>query len=47
MPDTTHNLTVEGRVRTVEQGECTYGGYTLSTTVDRNGAALVIEQRQP
>lgn len=47
LPNTTHNLTVEGRVQQVIQGECTYGGYTLSTTTDRNGAPLVIEQRQP
>ncbi len=47
LPDTTHNLTVEGRVREVVQGECTYGGYTLTTTTDRYGAPLIIEQRQP
>jgi hypothetical protein len=47
LPDTTHNLTVEGRVREIVQGECVYGDYTLSTTTDRNGAPLVIEQRQP
>ncbi len=45
LPDTTHNLTVEGRVREVVQGECTYGGYTLSTTRDRYGDPLVIEQQ--
>jgi hypothetical protein len=42
LPNTTHNLTVEGKVREVVQGDCTYGGYTLSTTTDRNGAPLVI-----
>lgn len=47
LPDTTHNLTVEGRVREVTQGECVYGGYTLSTTRDRYGDPLVIEQQQP
>lgn len=46
LPDTTHNLTVEGRVREVVQGDCTYGGYTLSTTMDRNGGPLVIQQRE-
>jgi hypothetical protein len=46
LPDMTHNLTVEGRVREIVQGECVYGGYTLSTTTDRNGAPLVIEQRE-
>lgn len=47
LPNTTHNLTVEGKVREVIQGDCAYGGYTLSTTTDRNGGPLVIEQRQP
>lgn len=47
LPDTIHNLTVEGRVREVTQGECVYGGYTLTTTFDRIGEPLVIEQRQP
>lgn len=47
LPNTTHNLTVEGVVREVVQGDCTYGGYTLSTITDRNGDPLVIEQRQP
>jgi hypothetical protein len=46
LPDTTHNLSVEGRVREVVQGECTYGGYTLTTTRDRYGDPLVIEQNQ-
>lgn len=46
LPNTTHNLTVEGRVREVVQGDCTYGGYTLSTTMDRNGQPLVIEQQE-
>lgn len=47
LPDTIHNLTVEGRVREVVQGDCTYGGYTLTTTTDRYGEPLVIEQQQP
>lgn len=42
LPNTTHNLTVEGRVKEVVQGDCTYGGYTLSTTMDRNGGPLQI-----
>jgi hypothetical protein len=46
LPNTTHNLTVEGHVGQVFQGDCVYGGYTLSTTTDRNGEPLVIEQRQ-
>jgi hypothetical protein len=45
LPDTTHNLTVEGKVREVMQGDCTYGGYTLRTTTDRYGDPLVIEQQ--
>lgn len=44
LPDTEHHLTVEGKVRTVEVNGCTYGGYTLSTQVDRNGQPLVIQQ---
>ena len=46
LPNTVHNLTVEGKVVEVQQGDCTYGGYVLSTTTDRNGAPLVIEQKQ-
>jgi hypothetical protein len=46
LPNTTHNLTVEGRVQQVFQGDCVYGGYTLRTTTDRNGEPLVIEQQQ-
>lgn len=45
LPNTTHNLTVEGKVALMPQGECVYGGYTLTTTTDRNGAPLTIEQR--
>lgn len=45
LPGMTHNLTVEGRVREVVQGECTYGGYSLSTTTDRYGDPLIIEQQ--
>jgi len=46
LPNTTHHLTVEGKVQKVVQGECVYGDYILSTTTDRNGGPLVIEQRQ-
>ncbi len=42
LPATTHELTVSGVVAEIQQGDCTYGGYTLSTTVDRNGDPLVI-----
>ena len=44
LPQTVHHLEVSGRVREVVQGDCTYGGYILSTTVDVNGAPLVIER---
>lgn len=47
LPNTTHNLTVQGKVKEIVQGECTYGGYMLETTRDRNGNPLVIEQEQP
>lgn len=47
LPNTIHNLTVEGKVKEIAQGECVYGGYVLRTTTDRNGDPLVIEQRQP
>lgn len=47
LPNTTHNLTVEGKVREVQHGDCTYGGYVLATTRDRDGQPLIIEQRQP
>ncbi len=47
LPNTTHNLTVEGKVREVMRGNCPYGGYTLTTTRDRYGEPLVIEQSQP
>ena len=42
LPNTTHDLTVKGKVREVVQGDCIYGGYVLSTTTDRNGAPLQI-----
>jgi hypothetical protein len=45
LPGTTHNLTVSGRVKEVQQGDCTYGGYELSTTRDVNGGELVIVQQ--
>lgn len=44
-PAVTHHLTVYGRVKTIVQGECVYGGYTLGTTRDRYGAPLVIQQQ--
>lgn len=46
LPNTVHHLEVTGRVKEVQQGDCTYGGYELTTTRDRNGNELVIEQKQ-
>ena len=43
--DTTHHLWVTARVRTIDQGGCTFGGYTLSTGSDRYGTPLVIVQQ--
>ena len=45
LPNTVHHLEVFGQVRVVEHDGCVYGGYTLSTRRDKNGAPLVIEQR--
>jgi hypothetical protein len=42
LPATVHELTVTGKVAKVQQGDCTYGGYTLTTTADRYGDPLVI-----
>lgn len=42
LPNTTHELTVIGKVAEIQQGDCTYGGYTLSTRVDRYGDPLMI-----
>jgi len=47
LPNTVHNLTVQARVRRIEQWGCIYGGYTLNTIHDRSGRRLVIEQRLP
>ncbi len=41
--NSTHHLTVSAHVRSVTgPGGCTYGNYTLTTTVDRFGAPLTI-----
>lgn len=46
LPDTVYHLRVTAWVaRGPGTGGCIYGGYTLSTTSDRQGAPLVIEQR--
>ena len=46
LADTTHQLRVSATVRTVNQGGCVYGGYTLATERDRNGVPLVIMQQR-
>ena len=45
LANTTHHLRVHATVRTVNQGGCVYGGYTLATDRDRHGAPLVIVQQ--
>ena len=45
LPDTVHNLHVSARVKTITSGGCPYGGYTLTTTTDRQGAPLTIVQQ--
>src|SRR5687768_14968833 len=45
LPNTVHNLQVSARVRTITTGGCPYGGYTLTTTTDRQGAPLTIVQQ--
>lgn len=45
LPGTVHNLQVSARVRTITTGGCSYGGYTLTTTTDRQGAPLTIVQQ--
>jgi hypothetical protein len=42
--NTTHHLNVAAHVRPVSSGGCQYGNYTLTTTVDRFGNPLTIEQ---
>jgi len=46
LPNTVHHLEVTAKVRSglTGLGNCTYGGYILRTTSDRNGAPLVIAQ---
>lgn len=44
LPNQTNHLTVSGMVQQVQQGDCVYGGYMLTTTRDRYGAELLIEQ---
>ncbi len=44
-PDSLNSLQGQGRVRVVQQNGCTYGGYTLTTSQDRLGNPLVIQQQ--
>jgi len=47
LPNTTHHLSVEARVKRItDWWGCHYGGYSLHTTRDRNGAPLIIVQEQ-
>ncbi|MFZ1772118.1 MAG: hypothetical protein WAU00_23105 [Caldilinea sp.] len=45
LPGVTHHLTVAARVGSISVGDCTYGGYTVSTQHDRYGIPLNIVQR--
>jgi WD40 repeat protein len=48
LPNMVHHLEVTAKVRQVTDSYgCSYGGYTLSTTRDESGAALVIVQGRP
>jgi hypothetical protein len=44
LPNTVHHLEVEGKVTQETRGNCTYGGYTLNTSYDKDGNPLEIEQ---
>jgi WD40 repeat protein len=45
--DTSHHLEVVAKVREIWRDGCQYGGYTLRTERDKNGALLIIQQGQP
>jgi hypothetical protein len=48
LPNTVHHLEVFARVRQVTSWDgCIYGGYTLRTTTDDQGAPLTIAQGAP
>jgi hypothetical protein len=47
LPDTTHYLEVEARVKEIWREGCRYGGYTLRAERDKNRSRLVIQQGQP
>jgi len=48
LPNTVHHIEVTAKVRSglTGSGDCTYGGYILRTTYDKNGVPLIIEQGQ-
>jgi hypothetical protein len=48
LPNTVQHLKVIAKVKSGLHGfnDCTYGGYTLTTTNDKNGAPLTIAQGQ-
>lgn len=45
LPNTTHHLLVQARVRQTWVNGCPYGGYVLSASADRYGGPLVIVQQ--
>jgi WD40 repeat protein len=48
LADTTHHLHVVAGVKEITRSDgCVYGGYTLQTRRDRDGAPLVIQQGRP
>ena len=47
LPNTTHHLSVMGHVRRIVVDHCVYGDYNISTTIDRYGRPLVIQQIMP
>jgi hypothetical protein len=44
LPNNTHHLIASGRVKEGQYEGCPYGGYTLTTTLDREGNPLTIIQ---
>jgi hypothetical protein len=48
VPNSVNHLNVTARVKRFgAEGECQYGGYTLTATTDRDGNSLEVEQRSP
>lgn len=44
LPNTVHHLGVSAKIQPPPSNGCTYGTYTLQTSVDQSGAPLVIVQ---